>query len=181
MRFLSLFTLVFLTGLQARAVDTVYDYINTPAFRARAEDFYKKQVESDVVRSKIIAQAKDDCGGRYEGTQISFVELSHAIEVGKDVIHTNNPNNYQLVFDSSAKTAWLAVETITCSLHGGHSRSVLKSIIVKGIETMKLTYTYVNDKQVGKAKISDIKREFSMYEPQLEKFQSAPYDSPLSN
>lgn len=160
--------------------DSVFDYLNSSANLSRAKYAYTKAAESDVQRGKIIAAAKDECGGRYEGTELAFTELSHEIFADKTVLHTPNPKNYSLRYDGTTKAKWLAVETIKCSVHGGHNRSVLSSRIVTGNETMQITFKFVNDTQVGNGAVSNIKRDFAMDAYQLTSEYSTPYGTKIA-
>jgi hypothetical protein len=141
--------------------DSVYEYIDTPAFADSAREFYLKTIAPDVNRQKLIAQAKDDCGGRYEGTSVSLVELSHSIETDKNP--PEHPGrSYTLYFLTKATVRWLAVETISCSILDGHAQSLLHAAFVTGTETERVTYHYVNDKETGKPSVSDVKRVYKL-------------------
>jgi len=171
--------LALLSASPAQA-DTVYDYMNNANNLKAAKAAYATASASDAYRLKIIAAAQDECGGRYEGTESVITELAHELFADKTVLHTPNPKNYSLRFNGEAKAKWLVVETIKCSVHGGHNRSVLSSRIISGTETMQMTWKYVNDNQVGKAVVTNIKRVFSIGAPALEAEYSTPYGTKIA-
>ena len=45
----------------------LYGYIRTQAFADGAKEFYLKTIASNDNRAKLISQAQEKCGGRYEG------------------------------------------------------------------------------------------------------------------
>jgi hypothetical protein len=57
----------------------VYNYTNTKAFADGAKSIYLKTIASDDKRKAMISQAEEDCGGRYEGTSLNLIELSHIV------------------------------------------------------------------------------------------------------
>lgn len=174
-------TLFFSLLLSAPAnADSIYDYMNNANNLKAAKAAYVNASTTDAYRLKIIAAAQEECGGRYEGTETVITELAHELFADKTVIRTPNPKNYSLRYDGEAKAKWLVVETIKCSMHGGHNRSVLSSRIVSGVETMQMTWKYVNDNQVGKAAVTNIKRAFALGASELESEYSTPYGTKIT-
>ena len=154
---------------------SVYDHINTLAFKHGAVNSYLSAIAANANRTNIINTAKDECGGRYEGTEVAIVELSHAIETNKTVVHTANPKDYTLKYDVSSVNQWLVVETIKCSFHGGHYRSVLHSSLVSGTEKAVVSYVYVNDDQVGTETVSNNSMVFGLGADQQTDQYKTPY------
>lgn len=155
--------------------DSVFDYINTPEFALGASAFYLTKAPAIVQRTNIIAAAQDECGGRYEGTETKIVELSHDVEIDKNVVHTPNPANYKLVYTATSDDRWLMIETIKCSIHEGHMRSVLHASIITGTEKRDVTYTFVNDNQVGNGKVSNTTRTYTLGADQMTAEYKTPY------
>ena len=174
LKFLSAILLMALVSSLAQA-GSVYDHINTPAYRAGVVDSYLSKIAGDVQRNKIIATAQDECGGRYEGTEVVITELSHSIEVEKNVIHGSNPDDYSMLYNASSENEFLVVETIQCSLHEGHAKSVLHSQLMSGKETDDVTYVYVGDAQKGEETVSNIQRSYVLGLPQMKDLYQTPY------
>lgn len=167
-----------LSPLSARA-DSVYDYMNSANNLKGAKASYQAAAAGNAFRLKIIAAAQEECGGRYEGTETVITELAHELFSDKTILRTPNPKNYSVRFDGEAKANWLVVETIKCSMHGGHYRSVLSARIVSGTETMQMTWKYVNDVQIGKAVVTNIKRTYAQGAFQMEEAYRTPYGTKI--
>ena len=152
----------------------VYDYIATPAFGEGAKKFYVDAIASDANRQKLIAQAKDECGGRYEGTAVNLVQLSQVIDVEKNP--PEHPGrSYTLYYLTEANAHWLLVETISCSILDGHAQSLLHAVFLSGTETERVTYHFVGDNQVGKPAVSDVKRVYKIDADTLTDQYNTPY------
>ena len=151
----------------------LYDYIATQALTDGAENFYLEKIASNASRAKMIAQAKEECGGRYESTSVNLIELSHLIDTDKQP--SGGPVNYTVVYPTKAKVRWLVVETIACSMVGGHAQSVLHAALVSGVETQTVTYRFVNDQQVGNPVVSDVKRSYKIEAEMLSDQYHIPY------
>lgn len=151
----------------------LYDYIATKAFADGAENFYLEKLASNEKRAKMIAQAKEECGGRYESTAVNLLELGHLIDTDKQP--SGGPADYTVAFPTKAKVRWLVVETIACSMHGGHAQSVLHSALMSGVETQIVTYHFVNDKQVGSPVVSNLTRTYKIDADELSDQYRAPY------
>ncbi len=153
---------------------SVFEYIATAPFADDAKAFYLKTIAADANRQKMIEQAKDDCGGRYEGTAVSLVELSHVVSVDKNP--PEHPGrSYAIEFTTEATVHWLVVETISCSVHGGHNQSLLRAVVLTGTETERVTYHYVNDKETGKPEVSDVKHAYKIDGNALTDQYNVPY------
>ena len=153
---------------------SVYDYIATPAFGQGAQKFYLDTIASNAGRQKLISQAKDDCGGRYEGTAVNLVELSHQIKTDKHP--PDHPGTtYAMGYGTEATTHWLVVETFSCSFAGGHAQSVLHAAFLTGTETELVTYKYVNDKQSGQPAVTGVKRVYKIDADALSDRYGVPY------
>ena len=108
-----------------------------------------------------MSQAKDDCGGRYEGTAVNLVDLSHQIKTDKHP--PDHPGTtYAMGYGTEATTHWLVVETMSCSFAGGHAQSVLHAAFLTGTETELVTYNFVNDKQTGQPAVTGVKRVYKI-------------------
>jgi hypothetical protein len=153
---------------------SLYDYIATPAFAEAARAYYLNAIAADPKRQKLIDQAKEECGGRYEDTAVHLVELSHTIETDKEPLGPPG-KTYAVEYLTAATTQWLVVESIFCSLHGGHAQSVLHAVFLTGTETAKVTYHFVNDKDVGKPQVSDVKRQYKIDADALAEQYRTPY------
>jgi len=151
----------------------LYDYIATQAFADGAENFYFEKIASNDSRAKMIAQAKEECGGRYESTSVNLIELSHFIETDKRP--SGGTVNYTVAYPTEAKVRWLVVETISCSMHGGHAQSVLHAALVSGLETQTVTYRFVNNQQAGNPVVSDVKRTYKIEADELSDQYRIPY------
>lgn len=159
---------------------SVYDHVNTNEFKEGVKASYLASVAGDAQRTKIIAAAQEECGGRYEGTQIEVTELKHVIDASdKRVIHTADPNNYSVVYNVTASLVWQVSETIQCSFHGGHNRSVLHARIMSGTEKASITYKYVNDNQVGDETVSAVSRAYSAHSLVLQYSYQTPYGTEI--
>ena len=160
---------------------SVYDHINSADFKAGVIAKYLATVASNVQRGKIIAKAQEECGGRYEGTEIEVTELKHEIDASdKQVIHTPNPNDYSVVYNAFAKNVWQVSETIKCSIHGGHYRSVLHAKVMSGVEKAQITYNYVNDTQVGTESVIFPSRTYSAHSSVLQYSYQTPYGTVIA-
>ena len=156
------------------APGSVYDYIATPAFAQGAQKFYLDSIASNAGRQKLIGQAKDDCGGRYEGTAVNLVELSHQIKTDKHP--PDHPGTtYAMGYGTEAITHWLVVETMSCSFAGGHAQSVLHAAFLTGTETELVTYNFVNDKQTGQPTVTGVKRVYKIDADALTDRYGVPY------
>jgi hypothetical protein len=153
---------------------SVYDYINTKGFADGAKSFYLNTIASDGKRKAMISQAEEDCGGRYEGTSVNLIELSHVIVADKQSA-TSNPKNYTIPYTTEARVRWLVVETISCSVHGGHNQSVLHAALITGNETQIVTYQIVNDKENGAPLVSDARRTYKIEADVLSDEYRIPY------
>jgi hypothetical protein len=153
---------------------SVFEYIATAPFADGAKAFYLKAIASDANRQKMVEQAKDDCGGRYEGTAVSLVELSHVVDVDKHP--PEHPGRtYAVEFATEATMHWLVAETISCSVHGGHNQSLLRAVLLTGTETERVTYHYVNDRETGKPEVNDVKRVYKIDGDALTDQYNVPY------
>lgn len=175
-----LFLVLSLLSPMSSRADSVYDYMNNANNLKGAKASYQAAAAGDAYRLKIIAAAEEECGGRYEGTETAITELAHELFSDKTILRTPNPKNYSVRYDGETKATWLVVETIKCSMHGGHYRSVLSARIVAGTETMQMTWKYVNDAQVGKAAVTNIKRAYTQGAFQLEAEYRTPYGTKIS-
>jgi hypothetical protein len=153
---------------------SVYNYTNTKAFADGAKSIYLKTIASDDKRKAMISQAEEDCGGRYEGTSLNLIELSHVVVADKQSA-TNDPKNYTIPYATEAKVHWLVVETISCSVHGEHNQSVLHAALMTGTETRIVTYHIVNDKESGAPLVSDIRRNYKIEADELSDQYRIPY------
>ncbi len=153
---------------------SVYNYINTQAFAEGARKFYLEAVGSNDKRKTMIAKAEEECGGRYEGTAVSLVELSHLIETDKNPTR-NGDKDYTVAFLAKASVHWLVVETISCSMHGGYNKSVLHAALLTGTETQVVTYHLVDDKEVGSPAASDLHRAYTIDADELTDQYGLPY------
>lgn len=151
----------------------LYDYIATKAFADGAEKFYLEKVAANEKRAKMIAQAKDECGGRYESTAVNLMEPSHLIDTDKEP--SGGPVDYTVAFPTKAQARWLVVETIACSMHGGHAQSVLHAALMSGVETQTVTYHFVKDRQVGKPIVTNLKRAYKIDSYELSDQYRVPY------
>jgi hypothetical protein len=152
----------------------LYGYINTQAFADGAKEFYLKTIASDDGRAKLISQAKEECGGRYEGTSLGLIELSHIIETDKRAA-VGSTKNYTVPYFATASVHWLVVETISCSMHGGHNHSVLHAALLSGAETQLVTYKFVNDQDLGGPAVSDLQRVYKIEADELSDQYRIPY------
>jgi hypothetical protein len=153
---------------------SVYDYIATPAFGQGAQKFYLDSIASNASRQKLISQAKDDCGGRYEGTAVNLVELSHQIKTDKHP--PDHPGTtYAMGYGTEAITHWLVVETFSCSFAGGHAQSVLHAAFLTGTESELVTYNYVHDKLSGQPAVTGVKRVYKIDADALSDRYGVPY------
>lgn len=160
---------------------SVYDHINSSDFKNGVKASYLASVASNVQRTKLIATAEEECGGRYEGTEIEVTELKHEIDASdKQVIHTPDPNNYSVKYKASAKNVWQVSETIKCSIHGGHYRSVLHAKVMSGIETAEILYTYVNDTQAGDESVTYLSRKYTPHSSVLQYSYQTPYGTKVA-
>lgn len=176
--------MLFLTALlsvtPALAAGSVYDYLNTSANLAGAKHAYMTGALADPLRAKIVATAKEECGGRYEGVEVAAFEISHSIEVDKQVIHTPNPVNYSLKYTGTTDAKWLVIEAIKCSIHEGHARATLGARYITGKETVDVTYKYVNDNQVGAPVAGPANRSYAPGAKQLESEYQTPYGTKVT-
>lgn len=160
---------------------SVYDHINSADFKAGVKVSYLSSVAANVQRTKLIALAQEECGGRYEGTEIEVVELKHEIDASdKQVIHTPDPQDYSVVYNAFSKNVWQVNETIKCSMHGGHHRSVLHAKIFSGVEKAKITYVYVSDTQVGAETAVYTSRTYSPHASVLQYSYQTPYGTKIA-
>ncbi len=153
---------------------SLYNYINTPAFADGAKKFYLETISANDKRKNMIAQTEEECGGRYENTSITIIELSHLIETDKNPA-TNNDKDYTVPYFAKASVHWLVVETISCSMHGGHNQSVLHAAMLTGTETQTVTYHIVNGKENGSPVVSDLRRAYTIDADELSDQYRAPY------
>ncbi len=153
---------------------SLYGYINTPAFADGAKEFYLKKIASDEKRANLISQAKEDCAGRYEGTSVGLIELTHVIDTDKHPASAG-AKNYTVGYETKADVRWLLVETISCSVHGGYMQSVLRAVVLSGTETQLVTYKFVNDKPVGSPQVSDLVRAYKIGAELLTDMYRIPY------
>lgn len=157
---------------------SVFDHVNTPALADAAKAFYAQAVANHGQRKKIIAAAEDECGGRYEGVETQVLELSHDIEVERHPMEGSDAD-YVLKYTGTSANRWLVTEIIQCSLHGGHSRSVLHARLVTGTESVDVSYHYVNDEQQGDETVSAAKRAFKLGSTQLTGEYKTPYGTAI--
>jgi hypothetical protein len=152
----------------------LYHYIATKAFADGAREFYLKSIALNDERAKVIAQVKEECGGRYEGTSVQLVELTHIFDTDRrDPI--GNAKNYKVPYITKASVHWLVVETISCSTHRGHNQSVLRATLLTGDETQVVTYPFKNKKQVGSPVVSDLRRSYKFDTNELSDHYRSPY------
>jgi hypothetical protein len=151
----------------------LYEHIATQAFADGAKMFYLDKIASDGKRAILIAQAKEECGGRYEGTSVSLIELSHSINTDKHP--SGGTVNYTVAYFTETRVRWLAVETIACSWHGGEAQSVLHAALLSGTETQTVTYRFVNNEQAGDPVMSDVQRAYKIEAGQLSDQYRLPY------
>jgi hypothetical protein len=153
---------------------SLYNYLNTQEFAEGAKKFYLETIASNDKRKNMIAEAQEDCGGRYEGTSVTLTELSHAIETDKSPI-VGNDKDYTLPYSAKATAHWLVVENISCSMHGGHNQSVLHAVLLTGTETQTVTYHYVNGKESGSPVVSGLHRAYTIDADELSEQYRLPY------
>ena len=154
---------------------SAFDHVNTSSFAKGMKDYYVAHMALNIYRNKIIAAAKEECGGRYEGTEIKVTEISHEIGLSKSVVNGPVPGTYLLKIHGTTDTHWLVVETIKCSIHSGHAKSVLAAKLMSGTENLNVNYNYVADTQVGTETVSDIVRTYMMGATQLASQYKTPY------
>ena len=171
---MSLFFLLFFFHQNSFA-SSVFTHINTNAFVSMAKSHYLAAVATNPQRSGIISLAQSECGGRYEGTELKIVELSHDINTIKNIIHGATPDDYILSFDADASVVWVVTETIKCSVHGGHARSLLHSVIMRGTDHAIVSYPYHLDTQVSAETVSGITRSYSIGSRQNASLYKTPY------
>jgi len=160
---------------------SVYDHINSNGFKHGVIAKYLTSVAGNAQRAKIIATAQEECGGRYEGTEISVQELKHEIDASdKQVTHTPTPGKYSVKYKATSKNVWQVTETIKCSMHGGHHRSVLHARIFSGTEKAEITYNYVDDAQVGAETVSYTSRTYFPHSAVLEYSYQTPYGTKVA-
>jgi hypothetical protein len=160
--------------------DSVFDYINTPEFTKNASVYYLQRVQTNGQRLKLISTAQEECGGRYEGTETKVTELSHEIVLDKNYVRTQDPKSYKLIFDATAESRFLVVETIHCSVHEGHNLSVLHAEIIAGTESRKVIYVIKNDIQQGKATLSRPVHSYKEGALQLSSEYKTPYGTVIN-
>ncbi len=175
------FGLALALGSTPTFAGSVYDHINSADFKLGVKASYLASVASNSQRAKIIATAEEECGGRYEGTEIEVTELKHEIDASdKQVIHTPDPNNYSVKYKATAKNVWQVNETIKCSIHGGHHRSVLHAKIMSGVETAEIVYTYVNDVQESAETVTYLNRKYTPHSSVLQYSYQTPYGTKVA-
>ena len=153
---------------------SLYNYIDTPAFADGAKKFYLGTIKSNQKRKDMIAEAETECGGRYEGTSVTLVELSHLVETDKNPTK-NSDRDYTVAYFATANVHWLVVETISCSMLGGHNQSLLHAALLTGTEIQTVTYHYVNDKEVGSPLVSELRRAYTIDADAMTDQYRAPY------
>jgi hypothetical protein len=153
---------------------SLYNYIDTSEFADGAKKFYLQTIASNEKRKTLIAGAKEECGGRYEGTSVALIELSHAIETEKSPT-AGNDKDYTVPYFAKASVHWLVVENISCSMHGGHNQSVLHAALLTGAETQRVTYHFVNGKEIGSPVVSDLRRAYTIDADELSDQYRIPY------
>ena len=89
---------------------SLYNYLNTQEFAEGAKKFYLETIASNDKRKNMIAEAQEDCGGRYEGTSVTLTELSHAIETDKSPI-VGNDKDYTLPYSAKPPRIGLSSKT----------------------------------------------------------------------
>lgn len=180
MKNLILLTALSFVSLPAFA-GSVYDHINSAEFKEGVKASYLASVATNAQRKKIIATAEEECGGRYEGTEIEVTELKHEIDASdKQVIHTPDPNTYSVKYKASAKNVWQVSETIKCSIHGGHFKSVLHAKVMSGVETAEIVYSYVNDTQSGAESVNYLSRKYTPHSSVLQYSYQTPYGTKVA-
>lgn len=170
-------TAVLCAAMGAQA-GSAFDHVNGPVY-VKAMKIYYGAHANTVQRQKIIDAAKEECGGRYEGTELSATELSHETVLDKEVTNSPTPGNYQLKIKAKTVNKWLVIETIKCSMHGGHNKSVLHARIVSGTEKMDINYVYVGDVQQGDETVTNVLRTFSLGTPTLTTQYATPYGTKI--
>lgn len=70
---------------------SVFDHVNTSKFADGAKAFYAQAVKNHAQRKKIIAAAGEECGGRYEGTEVTAHQLAHEIEIERHPMEARTP------------------------------------------------------------------------------------------
>ena len=152
----------------------IYDYINTKEFRDGAKAFYLQKAKAVPQRTKMIADATEECGGRYEGATVNFVELSHVIEAEKKFPKNRDPN--VALGSISIDVQWLVVETIACSAtQAWHAKTIVYSTLMSGKESVDVAFPLEDEKANSRATVSNVKRVYTMGAAQFENQYKTPY------
>jgi len=152
----------------------IHDYINTREFRDGARAFYLAKAAGVTQRAKMIADAKEECGGRFEGTAVNVVELSHVIEAEKKFPKDRNPD--VALGSISIDVQWLVVETIACSAtQAWHAQTVVYATLMSGRESVDVAFPLADDKAGSPATVSNVKHDYTMGTAQFENQYKTPY------
>jgi hypothetical protein len=172
--------LAFPMSLAAKSEDAprerpqIHAYIDSQEFRDGAKAFYLAKVRAMPQRAKMIASAEEECGGRYEGAAVNFVELSHVIEAEKKLPKDRNPD--VALGAISIDVQWLVVETIACSAtQAWHAKTVVYATLMSGRESVDVAFPLAEDKAGSRATVSNVKRDYAMGAPQFENLYKTPY------
>jgi hypothetical protein len=106
--------------------------------------------------------------------------ISHEVSFDKRYIRTPNPKTYRVAYDGRAEDTFIVIETIHCSVHGGHNLSVLHAETVSGVETRTITYSFKNDLQEGKPSLSKALHTFTVGSIQLADQYKTPYGTVIA-
>ena len=157
---------------------SAFDHVNGPV-HVKAMKLYYGANANTVQRKKIIAAAQEECGGRYEGTEMNVTELAHETVLDKQVINGPVEGTYKLKIKATTTNKWLVIENIKCSVHGGHNKTVLHARMVSGTEKLDVNYSYVGDTQQGEETVTNVQRTFALGAPTLTTQYSTPYGTKI--
>lgn len=157
---------------------SAFDHVNGPVYLKALKLHYGANANT-IQRKKLIAAAKDECGGRYEGTELDVTELSHETVLDKQVINGPVEGTYKLKVKATTTNKWLVVENIKCSVHGGHNKTVLHARMVSGTEKLDVNYAYVGDTQQGEETVTNVQRTFALGAPTMMSLYSTPYGTKI--
>lgn len=157
-----------------RSRPPIHDYINTKEFNDGAKAFYLAKAATVSRRTKMIAKAEDDCGGRFEGATVDFVELSHLIEAEKKFPKDRDP--HVALGAIAIDVQWLVVETIACSAtQAWHAKTIVYATLMSGRESVDVAFPLEDEKSDSRATVSNVKRSYKLGAPQFENQYKTPY------
>jgi hypothetical protein len=152
----------------------IHAYIDSKEFRDGAKTFYLAKVKAVPQRAKMIASAEEECGGRYEGTTVQFIELGHVIEGEKKFPKDRDPD--VALGSISIDVQWLVVETIACSAtQAWHGKTLLYATLMSGRESVDVAFPLAEGKAGSPATVSNVQRDYTMSAAQFENMYKTPY------